>query len=98
VSASNGTLLCVAADSGGLLWKTKLDGRPTTSAVAGGERVYVGTSDRAVQALSQTSGETVWRWRPGAKPLGDLVLGPGHLYCTTTNGRVFAVRLPKLQG
>ena len=66
---------------------------PTTSAVADGRRLYVGTSDNRVEALSLESGKTVWRWRPGSKPLGDLLLDTQHLYCTTATGQVFAVRI-----
>jgi outer membrane protein assembly factor BamB len=93
VVGSDRVLSCLNAETGVVLWQRTIRARPTTPAGAQDRRIYLGMSDGTVEALSPETGRTLWHWRADAKLLGGLLTDPAHVYCTTNQGRVFAVRL-----
>src|SRR5262249_25639037 len=83
VGESDGTLRARRRDTGASVWMFK-----SASALAappvfdGGDRIFLGTTDRRIVALHARNGELAWRWK-----IGNDVQGPGFLF---KNRAVFA--------
>ncbi|MEW5901945.1 MAG: PQQ-binding-like beta-propeller repeat protein [Acidobacteriota bacterium] len=72
-------VLCLDKD-GKQLWKVKVSARLSSGAALDQERVYVGTEEGSLLALSQANGDLLWHfeagWKIEAEPVlwGDLII------------------------
>ena len=76
VTLPSGVALSLKADSGELVWKTPLTGKPNTSPVVIGNRLFVGSVEGRIHELSVKDGKTV-REIEGKSPVYGSLLSAG---------------------
>jgi outer membrane protein assembly factor BamB len=74
--ASDGSLVCCAADTGAERWRVPCGGRLFAPPTIAAGRVYVGGGDGAVSCLALHDGSLVWRF--DAAPANRLMRWYGH--------------------
>ena len=85
------TAFRAGATSVSRLWRIKTNAAVINSPVIANGRVFVGSSDAAVRALSETSGKTEWSRPLGAAVTGQMAYQASHLYVGTAGGRLTAL-------
>ena len=63
----------------------------TTSPVLADGLVYIGDQDGVVFAVDATNGQEAWRFPTGRAIRGDIVVVPGAVFVTTSQGEIVAI-------
>jgi outer membrane protein assembly factor BamB len=89
---SDGTLVCLDAATGGVVWTHQTGKRiaaPPTS--DGAKRVYLGTTDRRVIAVGMDKGKLKWRWKIGADVQSQAATLGGMLLVATQEAVLYSL-------
>lgn len=76
-------------------WRwVKPRGQPLRTAVTiAGDKLFVGGDDHFVYAIKRADGSTAWAHDVGASVVGHVAAGETLAYATTTEGRVYGLRM-----
>ncbi len=61
-AGGDGTLSCLSAESGAVLWRFRTGGRLRASPAVGGQVVYQGSTDGVLYAVDESTGKLRWRY------------------------------------
>lgn len=93
VSADN---QLIVLESGRELWRQRLSAQVFTAPLVAGERVFVQTADRNVQAFDGASGQRLWAQQRNSDPLvlrqAGVLLAVGDSLITSQGGRLVALQ------
>ena len=84
-----GSLLCIDAVRGTLLWRYATGAQILATPVVTWGQVYVGSGDGYFYALDARTGRPAWRYHTG-EVRASASLANGHLYVGSLNGVVYA--------
>jgi outer membrane protein assembly factor BamB len=95
-SAGAAKLVAIRRRDGRIRWARRLGGASESSPLLIGTgrtaRIYLGSQDGTVYALSAVSGRVIWRYRAGGPVKGALAYARGRLYFGDYGGGVTALR------
>jgi outer membrane protein assembly factor BamB len=91
VNSFRGTTYAIDAETGKILWKSRVGGTLPSSPAIDGPRVLVASQDGTVTALSRRTGRRLWQVRTAGKVESSPVVVDGIAYFGSHDGRVFAV-------
>ena len=86
-----GKVAAIWARSGKVSWSKDLPSRSESSPIVVDHRVYFGTEDGTVYAMSVDDGSIKWKFRAGGAVKGGPALADGKLYFGTYGGNVYAI-------
>ena len=86
-----GKVAAIWARSGKVSWSKDLPSRSESSPLVVDHRVYFGTEDGTVYAMSVDDGSIKWKFRAGGAVKGGPALVDGKLYFGTYGGNVYAI-------
>lgn len=87
---ADGRVIAMAADSGSVLWKSKLDVPVTSSVGAAGSAVAVATRDGKVHLLSSEDGEVRWSAQASSEVLSAPAVSTDVVVVQTIDSRLQA--------
>jgi len=90
----SGTLHAFSAGTGALLWNTAVvadGGVPSTSVVAGGGDVYVGTTSGTLYCADAATGHLKWSYATGNELEAAPAVTNDMVYLTDTGGNLYAI-------
>jgi outer membrane protein assembly factor BamB len=91
-SAGPGTLWCLDAKTGHVVWKMRLSSASESSPLIAGGRVFLGSQDGTVYALRASDGQTVWRHKASGAVKAALAMSQGRLYFGDYSGEMTSLR------
>jgi outer membrane protein assembly factor BamB len=91
-SAGPGSVWCLEAKSGRVVWRKHLASASESSPLVTGGRVYVGSQDGTVYALNAASGAIRWRWHAGGAVKAGVAMSQGRLFVGDYSGDMTALR------
>lgn len=90
-SAGAGTVWCLDAKTGRVIWKKKLASASESSPLISGGRVFLGSQDGTVYALDARSGAIRWRWHAGGAVKAAIAIAQGRLFVGDYSGGMTAL-------
>jgi outer membrane protein assembly factor BamB len=92
VGQSDGTLVCLDAATGGVVWTHRTGKRIAAPPVSDGtKRAYLGTTDRRVIAVGMDKGKLKWRWKIGADVQSQAATLGGMLLVVTQEAVIYSL-------
>jgi len=91
-SAGAGSVWCLEAKTGRVVWRKRLASASESSPLISGGRVYVGSQDGTVYALKAATGAIRWRWKAGGAVKAGLAISQGRLFVGDYSGDMTALR------
>jgi outer membrane protein assembly factor BamB len=89
---SDGTLVCLDAAKGGVVWTHRTGKRIAAMPISdGAKRVYLGTTDRRVIAVGLDKGKLEWRWKIGADVQSQAATLGGMLLVATQEAVLYSL-------
>ena len=76
---------------GALIWKVLLPGTPSSDVFLAQDKLYVGTREGFLYALSQSAGEVVWAFEAGGAIEAACVAWHDSVILGSTDGRVYFI-------
>lgn len=77
--------------AGALIWKTSLPGAASSDILPAQDRLYVGTREGCLYALSQATGEIIWEFKTGAAVEAAAVAWYESVVQASTDGLVYII-------
>ncbi len=91
VDDAKGHIIALDANTGHILWKTKLKHPLTTGPRAAANKIFVGTGDANVVALDDATGKVLWQTRVPNQVLARPGYAAGRLFVKTIDGQILAL-------
>ncbi len=88
--AYSGIVVAMNGHSRALKWQQQLDSHLTTSAVDGGDRIFIG-SEKQIYALSKQSCEILWSVDSASEVISAPVVAGGQLLVRSINGTLVSL-------
>jgi|WetSurMetagenome_2_1015567.scaffolds.fasta_scaffold28917_2 outer membrane protein assembly factor BamB len=93
---ADGTLLCLNAESGGILWRYPLPANTTmkgirSSPAAEDSLIVFGADDGRVYGLDALSGVLRWRCNAGAPVMAAIAVAGGRAFAATVDGTILGI-------
>jgi len=79
------------AGQGGVKWRVQTGGAVRSSPAVTRTRIFVGSGDNHLYALSRSNGSIVWRFDAGGAVDASPAVAGGLVVAATLSGRIFAV-------
>jgi len=76
---------------GALIWETKLQGTASSDIFAAQDRLYVGTREGFLYALSPSTGDVLWAFETGGAVEAACVTWHSSVVLASTDGRVYFI-------
>jgi outer membrane protein assembly factor BamB len=91
-SAGAGSVWCLEARTGRVVWRKHLASASESSPLISGGRVYVGSQDGTVYALNAATGAIRWRWKAAGAVKAGIAMSQGRLFVGDYSGDMTALR------
>lgn len=91
-SAGPGSVWCLDAKTGRVVWRKRLASPSESSPLVIGGRVYLGSQDGTVYALNAATGAIRWRYRAGGAVKAGVATSQGRLFVGDYSGDLTALR------
>jgi outer membrane protein assembly factor BamB len=91
-SAGAGSLWCLNAKTGRVVWRKRLASASESSPLVSSGRVFLGSQDGTVYALNAQTGAIRWRWRAGGAVKAGIAASGGRLFVGDYSGELTALR------
>jgi outer membrane protein assembly factor BamB len=91
-SAGPGSVWCLDAKTGHVVWRKHLASASESSPLVSGGRVFLGSQDGTVYALNAATGAIRWRWRAGGAVKAGVAMSQGRLFVGDYGGDMTALR------
>jgi outer membrane protein assembly factor BamB len=90
-SAGAGSVWCLDAKTGHVVWRKRLASASESSPLITGGRVYLGSQDGTVYALNASTGAIRWRWRAAGPVKAGVAYSQGRLFVGDYTGGMTAL-------
>ncbi len=91
ISLDDGTVLCLNAADGQVVWRQKLPGQATSAPGIAGDQVWVGGQDGVLYTLSADSGQLGWKFATKAPIYVPPTAGGEQVFLASGDGTLYAL-------
>src|SRR5262249_46824479 len=90
IATEDAVVTALDVTTGAIVWTHKLGG-VATGLLALDDQLFVGASDNYFYSLLTKNGQTDWRWRAGADPIGQPVVDRDNVYFVSLDNTMRAL-------